>query len=71
MSDLISLKVDNFPFETTTNELTDLFSKYGEVKDCYLPKDHATGNSRGFGFVRFGSQDEADAAIKGCRRSSG
>jgi len=42
-----------------------LAAKYGEVKDCYLPKDHATGNSRGFGFVRFGSQDEADAAIKG------
>ena len=48
-----------------------LAAKYGEVKDCYLPKDHATGNARGFGFVRFGSQDEADAAIKGCRRSSG
>ena len=30
-----------------------MFSEYGEVSDCYIPRDHATGQSRGFGFVRF------------------
>ncbi|THY09823.1 hypothetical protein D6D03_00074 [Aureobasidium pullulans] len=28
-------------------------------------KDRDTGRSRGFGFVRFSNEDEADAAIKG------
>ena len=47
-------------------ELGDIFGKYGEVKDCYIPRDHATGQSRGFGFVRFESEDDAQAAIEGC-----
>ena len=36
------------------------------MKDCYIPRDHATGQSRGFGFVRFDSEDDAQAAIEGC-----
>eukprot|EP00966_Prymnesium_polylepis_P125221 2895918-Prymnesium_polylepis.1 len=36
-------------------ELGEIFGKYGEVRDCYLPKDHTSGQSRGFGFIRFGS----------------
>ena len=47
-------------------ELSDIFGKYGEVKDCYIPRDHATGQSRGFGFVRFEREDDAQAAIEGC-----
>ena len=49
---LISLKVDNFPFAMTKEELQEMFSEFGEVRDCYIPKDHSSGQSRGFGFVR-------------------
>ena len=41
-----------------------MFGEFGEVKDCYLPKDHYTGQSRGFGFIRFATEEEAEAAIK-------
>ena len=30
-----------------------MFSAYGEVADCYMPRNHATGQSRGFGFIRY------------------
>ena len=43
-----------------------MFSAYGEVADCYMPRNHATGHSRGFGFVRFREEAEAEAAMKGC-----
>ena len=50
---LVSLKVDNISFNTGQEEIMEIFSEFGTVKDCYIPKDRATGNSRGFGFVRY------------------
>ena len=43
-----------------------MFSAYGEVADCYMPRNHASGQSRGFGFIRYKEEAEAEAAIKGC-----
>ena len=40
-----------------------MFSKYGEVRDISLPRDRASGRPRGFAFVRYGEQSEADAAV--------
>ena len=57
---LISLKVDNFPFQTSTEDLREMFAKYGEVADCYIPRDRNTGQSRGFGFVRFRDGEPAN-----------
>ncbi|THW49965.1 hypothetical protein D6D17_05014 [Aureobasidium pullulans] len=36
-----------------------------DIKIQVVVKDRDTGRSRGFGFVRFSNEDEADAAIKG------
>jgi RNA recognition motif-containing protein len=57
------VKVDNLPYDTRPEDLKDVFSKYGEVKDIYLPKDRASGRPRGFAFVRYAEQSEADAAV--------
>ena len=36
---LISLKVDNFAYSVTVDELRSVFAEYGDVKDCHIPKD--------------------------------
>lgn len=56
--------VANFPFSTTSEELTDLFGQHGEVVSAKVATDRETGRSRGFGFVEMGSPDAAAAAIQ-------
>lgn len=56
--------VGNLNYETTKEELSELLSKAGEVKDVFLPTDRATGRPRGFAFVEFASSGEAEEAIK-------
>ncbi|KIM31953.1 hypothetical protein M408DRAFT_6943 [Serendipita vermifera MAFF 305830] len=55
----------NLSWNTTDETLTDAFGQYGQVTDAIVMKDRETGRSRGFGFVTFGSQEEADAAVAG------
>ncbi|KAF8819984.1 hypothetical protein IE077_003734 [Cardiosporidium cionae] len=38
---------------TSAEHLKCYFQQFGEVVDAYIPKDHALGVSRGFGFVTF------------------
>ncbi|ORY68720.1 uncharacterized protein BCR38DRAFT_406624 [Pseudomassariella vexata] len=40
-------------WETTDQSLRDYFSQYGEVTECTVMRDGATGRSRGFGFLTF------------------
>ncbi|KAK1858238.1 hypothetical protein I4F81_000849 [Pyropia yezoensis] len=63
-SDLYSLLVLNVTFRTRASELTPLFQKYGEVRDCYIPRSRDSGDSRGFAFVRYSKREEAEAAIE-------
>ncbi|CAM8909963.1 unnamed protein product [Rhodiola kirilowii] len=50
---------------TTKVELTKMFSRFGEVKEAHLVMDTKTRRPKGFGFVTFGTEDEAQKAIKG------
>jgi transformer-2 protein len=43
-------------------ELEDLFSKYGKVDKVNIMTDPHTKESRGFGFVKMNTSEEADAA---------
>ena len=57
------LYVGNLPFNTTENELQEIFAQAGAVQEVTLMQDRFTGKSRGFAFVTMGSDDEAQNAI--------
>ena len=59
----MKLYVGNLSFETTENDLQDLFEQHGKVTDVALMTDRTTGRSRGFGFVTMNDTTEANAAI--------
>ena len=57
------LYVGNLSFDTTENDLQDLFAQAGTVTDTALMQDRTTGQSRGFGFVTMSTAEEAKKAI--------
>jgi RNA recognition motif-containing protein len=57
------LYVGNLPFNTTENELQEIFSQAGAVQEVTLMQDRFTGKSRGFAFVTMPNQDQATTAI--------
>jgi cold-inducible RNA-binding protein len=57
------LYVGNLSFNTTENELQELFSQAGAVQEVTLMQDKFTGKSRGFAFVTMGSEQDAQNAI--------
>ena len=60
---MISLKVDNLTYRTTTDDLKRIFQKYGEIGDVYIPRDRFNRESRGFAFVRFYDRRDAEDAM--------
>lgn len=58
------LFVGNLPWATTEEELRSLFGEHGEVVDCKLITDRATGRSKGIAFVEFAEESQANAAIE-------
>lgn len=58
------LYVGKLPYETTEEELRELFGRFGTVESVHLISDRETGRSRGFGFVEMSSEEEGQAAIK-------
>jgi cold-inducible RNA-binding protein len=57
------LFVGNLSFNTTENDLNDLFVAHGAVTETNLMMDRETGRPRGFGFVTMSSAEEAQKAI--------
>jgi len=57
--------VGNLSWNTSDDGLRQAFGQFGAVLDAIVMQDRETGRSRGFGFVTFGSSQEADAAING------
>lgn len=58
------LFVGNLPYSTTEDELRNLFAEHGDVSSVIIINDRETGRSRGFGFVEFSTEEEADAAAE-------
>lgn len=59
----MNIYVSNLGENVTTELLHTAFSWHGTVKSCRVIKDHATGASRGFGFVDMPNDTEAVIAI--------
>ena len=59
------LYVGNLTYDVTDSALEQMFAAHGTVQSAQVIMDRDTGRSKGFGFVEMGSDQEAQAAIKG------
>ncbi|KAJ5780552.1 Nucleotide-binding alpha-beta plait [Penicillium paradoxum] len=57
------LFVHGLSWHTSDDTLREGFQQFGEIQEAIVVKDRATLRSRGFGFVRFATDAEADAAM--------
>ncbi|KRY30339.1 Serine/arginine-rich splicing factor 12, partial [Trichinella spiralis] len=49
----VSLYIRNVPYEARDDELRAMFSKYGPVRDVYIPLDYYTRRPRGFAYIEY------------------
>jgi RNA recognition motif-containing protein len=59
----MKMYVGNLSFETTENDLQDLFEQHGAVSEVQLMMDRMTGKSRGFAFITMNDGAQASAAM--------
>lgn len=58
------LYVGGLSWNTTDESLKEAFSQAGVVVSASVVTDRMSGRSRGFGFVEYGTDEEANAAIE-------
>jgi RNA recognition motif-containing protein len=59
----MKMYVGNLSFESTENDLQDLFEQHGTVNEVHLIMDQITAKSRGFAFVTMNDSAQANAAM--------
>lgn len=57
------LYVGNLPYNIESEQLTERFSSFGDVVSANVITDKFSGRSKGFGFVEFASDSDAQKAI--------
>ena len=57
------LYVGGLPYQTTEQDLIDLFSQGGEVASAVVITDRDTGRSKGFGFVEMEDDEAAKLSL--------
>jgi RNA recognition motif-containing protein len=63
-----NIYVGNLPFQTTADDLLQVFGEFGTVTRAQVVTDRETGRSRGFGFVEMSEGGErAIAALSGAQ----
>jgi RNA recognition motif-containing protein len=66
---LKNIFVGNLSFNTSEDELRQIFEPYGQVERVSILTDRDTGRSRGFGFVEMENAEEGEKAIAGLNGS--
>ncbi|XP_031114384.1 UBP1-associated protein 2A-like [Ipomoea triloba] len=56
--------VHGLGWDTTTETLTNVFGKYGEIEDCKAVTDKVSGKSKGYAFILFKHRSGARKALK-------
>jgi len=59
----VSIFVGNLPFRAEQEDISELFSPFGEVTSCALPLERDTGRKRGFAFVEMADEAAETKAI--------
>jgi RNA recognition motif-containing protein len=60
----MKLYVGNLAFQTSSDDLQQLFSQAGTVESASVVEDRETGRSRGFGFVEMATAEDGQKAIE-------
>ncbi|MFM7151828.1 MAG: RNA recognition motif domain-containing protein [Gemmataceae bacterium] len=58
-----NIYVGNLTWDSSSDDLLNLFGEFGEVSRAQVVTDRETGRSRGFGFVEMANDAEAQKAI--------
>lgn len=56
------LYVGNLPWSITNDSLREMFAQFGEITDAVIITDRMSGRSKGFGFVTFANEADAEKA---------
>lgn len=59
----MKIYVGNLSFNTSNQDLSDIFAEVGTVTSANVIEDRETGRSRGFGFVEMASKEDGEKAI--------
>ncbi|KAI9364592.1 hypothetical protein BD770DRAFT_469042 [Pilaira anomala] len=59
-----SVFITNLSQRVNDETLRERFSEYGQITESGVVRDRETGLSRGFGFVTYNNQNDANAAVK-------
>jgi cold-inducible RNA-binding protein len=54
----------NLNFQATEQEMQDFLAPYGAIQEVFMPKDRETGRPRGFAFVTFEDDAQAQKALQ-------
>src|SRR3989338_510119 len=58
------LFVGSLPWSINNDSLKELFAQYGEITEAVVINDRDSGRSKGFGFVTFTKEEEAQKALE-------
>ena len=62
--DCSTVRVTNLSEDSTECDVYKLFYPYGDIEKIFLAKDKETGRSKGFAFIRYSTNEEAECAVR-------